>query len=692
MAVAAALPVVLTLAASAQTKITETRYGGPAEVTYDLGFVNNVRKHPDGGVAIFDMVLIENDAPGSGRSEKGVWTDVVWGPHRARKILHLDDPRAHKAFLVVYTWHKKPPPCPLSFAVNGHHGEVVMENHEFCRWAEFPAAALRKGENVIDLSCPEAKSEEEGWELYLARADEFADGGGAPAAVGRTSFKSTDAGVSWKRSPFGPTGDTQAEYSVRLSLDRYRREGTLTTPVIDLWRGDAADFIVPLRRVVNVVFEAQADVPEGATVAYFVRGGTSTDPCEDDWEPYDVIGGGPGLNVQLDGEVFNRRYAQFKAVLSTTNPLVSPIIKTMQVTAEVEDQTPALSNVYVIRCENPVIRHPSVPWEWESWDRPEFNALRQRENLDEVTAGARTEFEAQLRLMDHATKRWWGGDPLPEYPGWDALSILDRIDKAGSGGMCIQANNFLAGMCMAYGWQARLVNIVAHETCEVWNDDYGKWIYLDGYHVNHYVYDVETGEPLSVLDMHQRLLDLLYPDRPIDWMKDEFGAVPEDVQLPVGLGVPGPRRALHGGFELAAFARMLPRNNWYEKPFPLPLTHGCTWWPWDGYINWYDDRTPPKRQYSRHTDRPQDMWPELNRVHVDATSAWGTDRLFLRFDTYTPNFSHYEVNVDEQGWKTTDSRWCWLLHPGKNVLEVRAVNKLGAAGKPTVVCINQAPP
>ena len=32
---------------------------------------------------------------------------------------------------------------------------------------------------------------------------------------------------------------------------------------------------------------------------------------------------------------------------------------------------------------------------------------------------------------------------------------------------------------MAYGWQARLVNVVGHEVCEVWNDEYGKWIFLD---------------------------------------------------------------------------------------------------------------------------------------------------------------------------------------------------------------------
>jgi len=137
--------------------------------------------------------------------------------------------------------------------------------------------------------------------------------------------------------------------------------------------------------------------------------------------------------------------------------------------------------------------------------------------------------------------------------------------------------------------------------------------------------------------------------------------------------------------------RMVPRNNWYEKPYPRPLSHGSgTNWPWDGYINWYDERTPPKRNYSWHTDRPRDMWPDLNKVHIDATSGFGNDRLFLRFETYTPNFSHYEADVDDTGWKKLGERWTWLLQSGKNTLRVRAVNKLGAQGKPSCVVINHA--
>ena len=103
---------------------------------------------------------------------------------------------------------------------------------------------------------------------------------------------------------------------------------------------------------------------------------------------------------------------------------------------------------------------------------------------------------------------------------------------------------------------------------------------------------------------------------------------------------------------------------------------------YEDQINWYDKKTPPKRQYSWHTDRPRDMWPDLNFVHVDATSGYSNKFLYLRFETYTPNFSHFEVDDNDKGWMKIDGdRWTWILTSGRNTLRVCSVNKLGAKGK-----------
>ena len=78
----------------------------------------------------------------------------------------------------------------------------------------------------------------------------------------------------------------------------------------------------------------------------------------------------------------------------------------------------------------------------------------------------------------------------------------------------------------------------------------------------------------------------------------------------------------------------------------------------------------------------------LNLVHVDMTSAFGNDRLFLRFETYTPNLKSFEIDVDDTGWKEVGERWTWLLIPGKNTVRVRAINKSGLEGKPSKFVVN----
>jgi hypothetical protein len=672
-----------------------TSWGGDAMILYETGFTSMVMKHPGGGVCLFNRDLVQNDAPGSGHSEKGVYSDIIWGKNRARKMFLLDNPSAYKAWLMAFISHQGK--FPLKFTVNGNPGALNNWNpeqaHEMYRWTEFPIEWLKKGKNVVELFCPEATNEGEGWEIDLARADEFEAGGGNPADVGKTSFKSIDTGESWKESPFGPLGQTRAEYSLRISLNRYVRTGWLAGPVIDLWRGDSDSFIVPQRELRTLKLAISSDVPENTRIEYYLRKGTEPGPFSQAWEEYQLIGEGPSVDCVIDGKSLNRRYIQIKMTLASSDPLKSPVVKTVRVIAELNEPTPLPENIVVMEAVNPPLKYSSLDWEWEQWDRPEFRILREQENLDELVAGSRTQFDAQVKLFDYARKRWRWTQPFPEYPGWDALSIVQRINKAGGGGMCIQFNNFLAGLCMAFGWQARLVNIVGHEVCEVWNDEFGKWIYLDAAGANHYLYDPKTATPLNILELHMLHLDYYYADRSIDWLTDIIQ--PRDPIAGKPVPVLSGSRTYHRdldltGFESAIFMRMIPRNNWYEKPYPRPLMHGVGDWPWNGYINWYDDRTPPMPQYSRYTDRARDLYPDLNRVHVDATSSIGTDRLFLFFETYTPNFSHFEVNPDEKGWIQTKDRWTWYLQSGENTLQVRVVTKLGVKGKPSRFVIHHA--
>ncbi|MCE5251790.1 hypothetical protein LLG96_16395 [bacterium] len=684
--------------APVHAEIETVTWSADAETIYDTGFMHMLMKHPDGGVCLFNVDLIENDSPGAGTSDKGIYIDSVWGKNRARKVLTIDDPRAHKAWL--YLFPNRNPKFPLTCEINGHRTQVdntERKGWETVRWIEFPVEWLKKGENVIDLSCPEAQTEKEGWILQLARADEYEAGGGDPTSVGETSYKSFDGGRSWKKSSFGADNKLRAEYSVRISLERHVKTGWLESPVIDLWKGDSDTVIMQMRTIKKLKFSVMSEVPPGSTLSLYIRKGTSPGPYSKNWEPYEPAGNGPSVDLEIDGGVFNRRYLQFKAILSTDNPLVSPVIKSARITADFEESfpVPLHKNIHVTEIDNPPVKYPSVPWEWEPWDRPELTTLRKRENLDKVIAGSRTELEAQMKLLDYARKRWQWTPPNPEYPEWDALSIVERVNKGGGGGMCIQENLFFVGLCMVYGWQGRLIGVDGHEVCEVWNDEYGKWIYFDAFFPNHILCDIHTGEPLSFLELHNRYLDYFYPDRPMDWATDyrvSTDSFKDRKDKPPiirsSLTYHDHQANAYTGFMESRIMRMMPRNNFYSKPFPRPLSHYGGGYFWQGYVNWYDNRTPPRGQYNWYTDRPRDMWPDLNTVHLTITQGYGNDRLFMEFETYTPNFSHYEVNVDNTGWEQAEERWTWLLVPGRNTLLVRAVSKSGVGGKPSRITVN----
>ncbi|MDP2984511.1 MAG: transglutaminase-like domain-containing protein [Candidatus Latescibacter sp.] len=684
------------------------KWSKTAKEVYDTGFTNKVMKDRDGNVTLFNMDLIQNDAPGSGSSEKGIFWDPVFGKNRARKILNLDDPRTNKAFVIVFSHHDAESTSgsaggvgkfPLKFTVNGGPITVFDTGRPIAqyRWVEFPVNSLKKGKNIFEFFCPEAKSETECAELFLARADEFEHGGGDPADVGKTSFKSTDGGETWKESPFGPLGQTRAEYSIRLSLDRFVKTGWLATPVIDLWRIESDGFIVPNRTLTRmqqkkhtVEITLQSEVPEGTSVEYYLRKGVDPSPYSEKWGPYELAAQGPNPKIEILGENIQNRYIQIKAVMSTTNPLKSPIIKSINIEAKLTEFLGVPENLKVVSVDNLPIQYSSINWEWEPSNRPELKEVRERECLDEVVAGCKTEFQAQVKILHYATMRFNYLHPRIDYPEWTAKSVLERVDREGTGGMCIQYNNLLMGLLLSFGWQTRLITIPGHEVCEVWSDDFRKWVYMDASHVNQYIYLNDTLIPQNILENHFTYLETFPPKGPINWMNYNNLQKFDPEKLPTMRGSLTHHEPVQGANSNAnqpLFLRTLPRNNYYEKPTPMPLTHGMTWWPWDGYINWYDEKTPPMRHYSWHTDRPRDMYPDLNTVHVHATTAFGNEMVYLHFETYTPNISHFEVDCDESGWKKSGEKYTWFLVSGENTLRVRPVNKLGVKGKPSAITL-----
>ena len=222
-----------------------------AQQAYDTGFAGTVMRDP-GGVRLYDMLLVQDDAPGSGNSEKGPFIQPVFGDGRIRKDLWLDDPRANGAWVVFLT--QKTGKYPLTVVVNGQktsYDPASCTNGMEGRWVSFDPSWLKKGLNTILLSCPEATMKDR-WGIMFSRGDEFTRGGGDSLQAGRNSQVSLDGGKSWKRGVLGPEGNAGGEFCVRLSLDRHSPEGWLASPVIDLWRSSRDGFIVPMSTVGKV--------------------------------------------------------------------------------------------------------------------------------------------------------------------------------------------------------------------------------------------------------------------------------------------------------------------------------------------------------------------------------------------------------------------------------------------------------
>ncbi|MFC1508676.1 transglutaminase-like domain-containing protein, partial [Candidatus Omnitrophota bacterium] len=346
------------------------------------------------------------------------------------------------------------------------------------------------------------------------------------------------------------------------------------------------------------------------------------------------------------------------------------------------------------------ILYSSTGFTYQSADEPRNKEVIDREDLDAVVMGAHNEFEAIVRLLNYASRRWVYAGPRLEYPKWNAVDIAERAHSFGDGGMCIQHAAFLVHILTVMGYQARHVNIIAHEVVEVWSDDFDKWVYLDPTQgVDCYLYDTRTGIPLSLDEMHKAYYTLYGVNKPIDWMvptADWYTLERDYSRLPISMSTTDPRIMLRHEkngmllyYDLCAFLRMMPRNNFSTTSIPEPLQQGnyCPW-PWDGYINWYDQLAPPKLQYSNHTDRVCDFWPTLNRVRFEAVPEVNGDAVFMRMITFTPSFKTFQVKIDDNDWVDSDEHYTWRLHEGKNRLEMRAVTRFGVTGNPSFIECN----
>ncbi len=692
---------------------------------YEWGFGFDVMRSGT-GVVLNDLVLLEDDGPGAGHSEKGTFMESIHAGVLAKKTILLDDPAASEAHVILYMEpQSRSDQPPYYLTVNGQRieGNPISWHDPNWHWVKVPVAYLKRGANeiVVGSDAPEDKA----YHLLIAREDEYDAGGGKftyqgntalisanqildqensteygfePIHVGENSAKSADGGQTWNQYGLGTTNDVLGEYVIRLNLTRRKPLGILRSAAIDLWDGleDPLSIIKPRCRVSNLTFHGHGDTPDGTDLQWAFRFADTPDLNSDAWGDFMNATRGPEVTMPLENS--GKRYMQWETRLQTENPLATPVVFGTRIDRTLTFTPPPANTFYVKEYENPRLRYPSFRFAYEDADTPELKVLRDRLNLDEVLRGAQGDFQRINLLRHHVSQQWYHDSPLPNYPEWNALDILDRRDACGKGGMCIQFSIVFIQSLEALGYQARHVNIFNHETVEVYVDELGKWVHVDPESVfDSYEFNTETGMPVNIYEQHRHFLARygLSRENPIDWMSTKpwcnhpNSGLNENKQ-PLDISTytpwlnspdPGKRPPQHN---LAGFFRMMPRNNYFSQPTPRPLSQGSTWWPWDGYLNWYDEATPRKLQYALHSDRISDFYPTINQVSFSAIHGENEEDVIVNMTSITPNFEAYEINVDDSGWRDSDARFIWSLNRSAvNTLAMRTRNTLRVTGKPS---------
>ncbi len=649
------------------------------------------------GIHLFRGQVIENDAPGSGRSpDIEPLIDVAPGTVY-RKVLHLDDCRTEGAQLAFVATEELEHDSTLLVTMNGHavqrppstvacpdahqYSKLTAGNKSWSRWyyVELPPEALKPGDNEITFEAADGRP---GWQLSVADYRNFAIGMEGPADLPDSSSFSTDGGESWE--------EERGEYVVRLVLDRYREGGELVSTVVDSCSADG-DVIKQCMKVGDIRIAWDAQVPAGTQLVFHTRTGTTPTVSTDYWSDWSPCESGQSL-TDVRG-----RYVQWKASFHTENRGETPHLEGVQMEAEVEESGPQL-DVRVLKSSNERILRSSINFRHEDYHHPSLVELRKKFELDAVVAGAQTEFEMIERLLKWAYLVPLG--PCSTFP-WNVLDwlVLER-DETGQirmnqyensrrDRMCLYSNVALVAACLSMGLPARHVNIhsegmTGHEIAEVWSNDYRKWVHLDATR-DYYWYDKATRVPLNTHEIRQALVDRL--DRPERWDRpylfhQDLDALVKDLPIAFREGC-HPESVEEGAFYIFktfCHFRIVTRGDVFSRERPLPVSQGVEVWSWNNYLDWADERVPPLAHFTQHTNRYADMFETLNQVHYSLEGHEEPDVLNVSLETNTPNFECYLASVDKGPWTECASVFKWDVHLGMNSLQVRSRNSAGRDG------------
>jgi len=627
-----------------------------ARTIYERAVSSNITLSLDGtALRLKSGEVFQDDGPASGFSYKPN-TEVLSPGIEIRKQLLIPDPRASAAVLMVG------PGGDLKVEVNGRPQALGAPQKIFYgQWQAYTIdpAALRPGVNDIVIGGT--------GEVRIARADD------SYTELPHRSAHSSDGGKSWSVDRLGPAGNIAGEYYVRVYLEHFLPSGSILLPVMDVANLEENPLGPPLSAPGPLhVSISSAPISHG-TVSLRVRSGTAYVPSPETWSEWMPLDSTGSLQAPRG------RFVQVEVTLATADPVATPLLSKITLTTAPQlanDWTKALK---VIDFHNEEIVRTSIPFRYEPFTQPKLKELRTRYGLDDVVSGATTDLDIISRLAAWSVRQWkWEDWHLDEfYPGWDALEILKKgPDGKPVGGFCQQYDLVFLQACESFGFVGREISIssgtlgrptlLGHEPVEIWSNQFRKWIWIDGTSA-YYPEDSATGVPLSLWEVRQRQLRVLSAQRV------------EPTRIVNIVSTIHPWRGLDVDMSFGEL-RLIPRSNFLEQKWPLPLNNGKGGWSWSGFEVWTDDDVPAEMIYPNLVTRHGNFEWTLDQAHfaLEPTSTPGEFRVHL--DTETPGFETFLAEIDGGDKSPVTPIFPWKLHAGRNHLKVWPRNNAGRDG------------
>lgn len=591
-------------------------------------------------------------------------TDAEWiaGRRVARKTFLLDALAADRAIVCPYL------ECDtdggeLEMSVNGH--VVVVRNSEprpywEDRWrrVDIPVGWLNIGENEIDFRAVGSAR----WSLLVEES-----------CHPDRSHVSDDGGATWRSEDLGENDRADGEYLVRLWLDQYHRRGEVCSEPVDLLRCEDGTGVASAGEATAVRVRAEASVPPGTS--YMMQWRTGPSPCyeAEAWTAWADVGEDQCARMPDDA-----RFFQWRALLEAIDPARTPVLTTVELTVDCDNHR--RPSVRITSSDNQPLVRSSFRFSHLSADAPRGQRLRERWKLDDVVRDASSEFDALVRLRQWTRNQWedgWNRGEIDYCPPWDAMVILELASRGLSLGMCTHYATVMSHCCAALGFVARTQVMRNHCINEVWSSDHGKWVAMDAggdqSDETKFTYHFErNGIPLNALEAHRA------------WVEQDF----VDIEI-----VPAPPAACRDEFvvekRLKLFERFMVslRNDELVTMGPSEPEHGASSYYYDRYLFWEDEHTSPLPWFSRHTDRPGDLYWTVNRAVVHVQQGAEPGELRVQFEAATPNLARFEVRIDDDPWIESPADRPWTLHDGDNRLAVRPVNSFGRPGAESWVVV-----